>query len=203
MRIPGLWRLRSKMIAAGKRIGYDERNWLRIRQIESWERFFRQRESVGDVLEISPGWNGHWKSMPVHSYRSVDYPDFDIANDVLPERFDVIIADQVLEHVEAVDEAVRNIRSMLMPGGHSLIATPFLFRVHGRPHDFRRWTEVGLRRLLVANGFRDSHVKTFSWGNKACARAHIGGGVKAFGFGRDLSNDPEYPVMVWAIAENG
>lgn len=191
------------ILAAGKRIGYDERNWLRIRQIESWERFFKESESPSDVLEISPGWNGYWESMPMRSYQSVAYPDFDIASDVLPDRFDVIIADQVLEHVREVDAAVGNIRQMLTPGGYSLIATPFLFRVHGRPHDFRRWTEEGLRSLLTSNGFKDENVRTFSWGNKACAKAHIGGKVKAFGFGRDLSNDPEYPVMVWAIAGNG
>ncbi|RWK27414.1 MAG: SAM-dependent methyltransferase, partial [Mesorhizobium sp.] len=39
------------------------------------------------------------------------------------------------------------------------------------------------------------------WGNKACARAHIGGPVRAYGLWRDLSNDEEYPLMVWAFAK--
>jgi SAM-dependent methyltransferase len=168
--------------------------------MESWEAFLRKRAPIHKMLEISPGWNAHWKTMPVTSYHSVDFPDFDIGQETLPELFDVVIADQVLEHVRDVDAAVRNIREMVAPGGHALIATPFLFRVHGRPNDFRRWTEVGLRQLLVANGFAEDALETFSWGNKACARAHIGGPVRAYGFGKDLSNDPEYPLMVWAIA---
>ena len=81
-----------------------------------------------------------------------------------------------------------------------MVATPFLFRVHGRPHDYTRWTADGLKQLMVEGGFEAQAVETHSWGNKACARAHIGGIVRDYGFKRDLSNDPEYPLMVWAFA---
>jgi SAM-dependent methyltransferase len=134
--------------------------------MDSWDAFLRSRGAGLSILEISPGWNQHWKKVPGSSYRSVDYPEFDISREALPERFDVVIADQVLEHVLDVDSAVANIHEMVAPGGHALIATPFLFRVHGRPNDFRRWTEAGLRHLLVSNGFADEDLQTFSWGNK-------------------------------------
>jgi len=198
----GLWRLKHLGLKAVEACGYDRRNWLRIRQIEAFEDFLRSRPGQTDVIEISPGWNNHWSKLPFRSYRSVDYPEFDICRQALPEQFDIVIADQVLEHVARPHEAVRNIKAMLRPGGTALIATPFLFRVHARPHDYSRWTPAGLRSLLIEGGFTDDAIQTESWGNKACARAHIGGPVKDFGFGRDLSNDPEYPMMVWAFARS-
>jgi SAM-dependent methyltransferase len=142
-----------------------------------------------------------WASVNAKSYRAVDFPDFDITNDALVERFDIVIADQVLEHVIEPVAAVRNMRAMLRPEGWALIATPFLFRVHARPHDYCRWTELGLRKLLMDGGFASENIRSFSWGNKACARAHIGGEVRDYGFGKDLSNDDDYPIMVWAFAQ--
>ena len=182
------------------RVGYDERNWLRVRQIDSFHGFLQSRGAIGDVLEISPGWNQTWKRLPAASYTTVDYPGFDICRDVLPRRFDIVIADQVLEHVPGPVRAVHNVREMLEPGGHALIATPFLFRVHARPHDYHRWTEAGLRQLLLDGGFGENDVSVHSWGNRACVRAHAGGPVRDYGFYRDMRNEPEYPLMVWAFA---
>lgn len=180
--------------------GYSDINWLRVRQIERWGRFLAEHAPLGDVLEISPGWNQMWRRHPCRSYVSVDYPEFDICRQVLDRSFDIIIADQVLEHVADPRSAVANIREMLAPGGYAMIATPFLFRVHARPNDFYRWTEQGLITLCVEGGFSKADVAVESWGNKACARAHIGGPVRDYGFGRSLKNDPDYPVMVWAFA---
>jgi len=144
--------------------------------------------------------NEMWKNLGHRTYRAVDYPEFDICKAPLPEQFDIVIADQVLEHVSAPVTAVSHVRAMVKRGGAALIATPFLFRVHARPHDYSRWTESGLKELLIAGGFDAALMSTGSWGNKACAKAHIGGRVKDYGFRRDMSNDPEYPIMVWAIA---
>lgn len=181
-----------------RRLGYDERNWLRIRQIEAFENYLRNHPHA-EVLEISPGWNPYWKHRCWY-YRSVNHDTLDICKDRLPEQFDIVIADQVLEHLPHPIAAVRNIYAMIRPGGSAMIATPFLFRVHPRPQDYSRWTEAGLRQLLIDGGFSEDQIRTHSWGNKACARAHIGGAVVDFGFGRDLSNDPEYPLQVWAFA---
>lgn len=197
-----MWRL----LAAKERIlnstGYDRRNWLRVRQIEAFEARISALHEGASLLEISPGWNSHWKTVSKGSYRSVEFPDFDICKDRLTETFDAVIADQVLEHVPRPRDAVANIKAMLSKGGVAMIATPFLFRVHARPHDFSRWTADGLKELLVEGGFSDDSVMTGQWGNQACARAHIGGPVKDLGYGRDLSNDPEYPLMVWAFASS-
>jgi hypothetical protein len=190
-----LWRRALRKIP-----GYDGRDWLRIRQIEAFTRFLREHSRTQlPVLEISPGWNTYWKRL-CKNYTSVDYPAFDICTDRLDRQFHIVIADQVLEHVRRPVEASRNIRAMIEPGGWAMVATPFLFRVHARPHDYHRWTPAGLKQLLVEGGFSEDGVAAFGWGNKACARTHIGGPVRRYGLYRDLSNDEEYPLMVWAFA---
>jgi SAM-dependent methyltransferase len=182
-------------------IGYDRRNWLRVRQIEAFAAFLEDDQRTRKpVLEVSPGWNTRWKEICAN-YTSVDYPEFDICADVLPETFDIVIADQVLEHVRHPVAAARNIHSMVTPGGWAMVATPFLFRVHARPHDYNRWTAEGLKQLLVDGGFAEADVASFAWGNKPCARAHIGGPVRSYGLWRNMSNDDEYPMMVWAFAQ--
>ncbi|TGV50903.1 class I SAM-dependent methyltransferase, partial [Mesorhizobium sp. M2D.F.Ca.ET.160.01.1.1] len=90
-----------------------------------------------DVIEISPGWNRYWRAM-CPNYRSVDFPDFDICRDRTEEQYSLVIADQVLEHVRRPQAAAANIHAMTRPGGWAMVATPFLFRVHARPHDYNR-----------------------------------------------------------------
>jgi hypothetical protein len=53
-----------------------------------------------------------------------------------------------------------------------------------------------LKQLMVEGGFPEANVKAYGWGNKACARAHIGGPVRAYGLWRDLSNDEECPLIM-------
>lgn len=152
-----------------------------------------------DTLEIAPG--HYWRQLPFRSYRTVSFPDFDICRDVLSERFDLIIADQVFEHVRTPWTAARNVLAMLRPGGHFLCFVPFLLKVHGYPDDCTRWTASGLRWLLEDAGFEAAKIRTGSWGNRRCAVANFRHGWRMYGFGRSLKNDPALPVMTWAIAQ--
>jgi len=198
--LAGTLKNRGKQMAK-RLLGYDSRNWLRIRQIEAFTVFLEAgNRKASDVIEISPGWNRYWRAM-CPNYRSVDFPAFDICKDRTEEQYSIVIADQVLEHVQRPHAAVQNIHAMTRPGGWAMVATPFLFRVHARPHDYNRWTPAGLKQLMVEGGFPEANVKVHGWGNKACARAHIGGPVRAYGLWRDLNNDEEYPLMVWAFAK--
>ncbi|RUV09765.1 methyltransferase domain-containing protein, partial [Mesorhizobium sp. M1A.F.Ca.IN.022.04.1.1] len=160
--------------AVKRLIGYDSRNWLRIRQIEAFTAFLEAANRKSrDVIEISPGWNRYWRAM-CPNYRSVDFPEFDICRDRTDEQFSIVIADQVLEHVQRPLAAAANIHAMTKQGGWAMVATPFLFRVHARPHDYNRWTPAGLKQVMIEGGFAENDVQVFGWGNKACARAHIG-----------------------------
>ncbi|EKD44108.1 MAG: Methyltransferase type 11 [uncultured bacterium (gcode 4)] len=85
---------------------------------------------------------------------SIQYSSVDIAweqdyklnlnTDLLPfkdQSIDGVTFFQTLEHLSepyhALDEAFRVLKS----GGYTFISTPFLFALHGIPHDFYRYTE--------------------------------------------------------------
>ena len=86
-----------------------------------------------DVLEIS---GNEWRdARPWRSHRTENFPAFDVCDQPLSARFDLVIADQVFEHLARPYRAAGNVLSMLKPGGRFLISTPFLVRVHRFPID--------------------------------------------------------------------
>lgn len=185
------------------RFGYSDEPMDRVIQVDAWATHLRSLDlSAVNALEVSPGGRGTWRRFAYRSYRSVDYPDFDLCRMRLDEQFELIIADNVFEHLQRPAAAAANAFTMLRPGGHLLLSAPFLMRVHGSPYDFSRWTPDGLKALLVDAGWEDSNIQVASWGNKAAAKAYLDG-WPVWGFGRHRDNDPEYPVAVWAIAQKG
>lgn len=160
-----------------------------------WSTFLKDF-SNSSILEISPGERTIWQQFG-RSYRSTQYPAFDICAETTPQRYDIIIADNVFEHLADPYAAAGNVFSMLNPGGWFVIATPFLVRLHGCPSDFTRWTPEGMRRFLTQCGFNESRVD--SWGNRACIKANYVNWAP-YGWGKPLHNEPEFPMMVWAFA---
>jgi SAM-dependent methyltransferase len=62
--------------------------------------------------------------------------------------FDVIVLSEVLEHVHSPHLAIKNIYSVLEPGGRLILTVPFIFPIHERPRDYFRYTRYGLELLL-------------------------------------------------------
>src|SRR5258708_19733064 len=120
-----------------------------------------------DVLEISagPDWAREFR---FRSYTGTSSPSFDVCSQTLPARFDLIIADQVFEHLKWPYGAARNVLAMLRPGGYFVITVPFLVRVHRSPTDCSRWTAEGLSYFLQESGFDAAGIPTRSWGNRPC-----------------------------------
>ena len=151
--------------------------------------------STLDAVEIS-GWfhGGHpWKS-----YRVLDFADFDLCDPPqdIPQ-FDVVLCEQVLEHVPDPWRAVRTLHDLTRPGGYVVVSTPFLYRVHFAPGDYWRFTRDGMALLLQSAGLRV--VSLESWGNRWAARALLRGDPP-ISFWRPLYDEPLLPVMVWAVA---
>ena len=182
-------------------LGVPERPYARVvmdRQIEAALRsrpYARMR-----ALEVS---GDKWARFGFADYVSVGYPDYDVCATVYErEAFDLVIAEQVFEHVLWPYRAVRNVWAMLRPGGVFLISTPFLIRRHDVPVDCSRWTELGMKHLLAEGGFALADIETGSWGNRACVRA----GLQVPGYAiwlpwrHSLHNEPAFPVVVWALA---
>jgi SAM-dependent methyltransferase len=152
-----------------------------------------------DVLEIS---GNKWASFGFRTYRDVDYPAYDLCKDRLPERFDLIIGEQVFEHLLWPYRALRNVATMLRPGGYVLLTTPFLVCIHPTPEDCTRWSEVGLKYLMAECGFPLAHTVTGAWGNRACVIANLRDGHKWASYipwMHSLRNDATFPIHVWAL----
>ncbi|MEZ5857277.1 MAG: methyltransferase domain-containing protein [Hyphomicrobiaceae bacterium] len=193
---PGMKALAKSALSA---VGYDTTDWLRVVMYRECFDFIRSKDPASlDTFEISGG--PQWRrEFTFKSYTTLQYPDFDICAQALPKTYDLIIADQVFEHLEWPLRAARNVYKMLAPGGYAIIAVPFLVRVHASPLDCSRWTETGLSRLLQEAGFSASLIESRSWGNRSCLIANLAGWRKR-GFFGSLKNEPNFPVMTWAYA---
>ena len=163
-----------------------------------------------DAIEVS---GDAWSEVGFKSYRTLHYPHFDICkpfedwpNEQQEELFqsaDVVLAEQVWEHLRYPFRACRNTLTMLRPGGRFLLTTPFLLRVHGIEDysDCTRWTPEGMKYFLEECGFDPKAIQTFAWGNRECAASHILNDVWFdHQIGMNLENDPIYPCVVWAVA---
>lgn len=192
--------LKEKLRRAVSSVGYDPTDWVRVVMYQRCFAFIRELgpEKL-DALEISAGpqWS---RELRFKSYTGTQYPGFDICSETLPRQFDLVIADQVFEHLKWPYRAGKNVYSMLKPGAHFVVTTPFLVRIHKAPIDCTRWTEEGMSYFLQECGFDADHIETASWGNRAC----IVGNFKQWskrGFFGSLANEPDFPVMVWAFAQ--
>jgi SAM-dependent methyltransferase len=195
-------RLKSFVTSVANFIGYDLTHLTRKKY---WEDCRRRIDAMGpcnlDVLEISAG--ATWRDIPFRSYRALDYPEHDICSQDLDPSldgsFDLIIADQVFEHLLWPYRAGRNVFRLLRPGGRFMVMTPFLIRVHEVPYDCSRWTETGMRCLLAECGFPINDVETVSWGNASALKASLVTWGRV-GWRKSLPNDPRFPITVWAVA---
>lgn len=215
--------MNAKIVVAGyvRRLPYGHHvvravgrvlNWRDAEASDQWARIVMNREtrrmverlSPGelDVLEISGGSSSRWSEPGLFgTYTSAEYPDYDVCDGPLRESaFDLVIAEQVFEHLLWPYRAARHVHQMLRPGGYCLVTTPFLLRVHDSPNDCSRWTELGLRHLLAEAGFDLSAIKTGSWGNRACVLANFDAWEAYRPDEHSLKNEPDFPVVVWALA---
>ena len=177
-------------------------------EAEHWSRVVMRRECYHIIeelplqelraLEIS---GNYFNKVSFKEYKTIQYPEYDICASSLPEEFDLIIAEQVFEHLLWPYRAGKNVYQMLKPGGYFLISTPFLVRIHNYPIDCTRWTELGLKYFLDECGFPLEKIKTSSWGNQACIKANFTGWVRYRRRIHSLINEPDFPYHVWALAQ--
>ncbi len=66
---------------------------------------------------------------------------------------DVVMSNQVLEHVLDERKSVAEAFRVLKPGGYFIGSVPHISPIHLEPYDFRRFTEYGLKQLLENNNF--------------------------------------------------
>lgn len=151
------------------------------------------------AAEISGDGRAHH---PWRAFTSLNFPEFDLCAPLGDQgTFDVVICEQVLEHVEDPRAAAANLYGLCAPGGHVVVSTPFLIRVHELPaygmKDYWRFTPRGLGKLLADAGLTVEHVD--AWGNREC----IDGNLErwpAYRRWQSLRSEPDLYVQVWAFA---
>jgi SAM-dependent methyltransferase len=204
-RLPRLRRFARRVAAKGDSIVFPEaasaaEHWQRVVMYKAANQFIGSlgpwectaAEISGDTYA-----RGQWKE-----YTTLMYPEFDLCAPLSVDRgFDVVICEQVLEHVPDPCAAAANLRGLCAPGGHVIVSTPFLVRVHELAlflmRDYWRFTPRGLEILLERAGLEV--VAMGSWGNRQCVIGNFNR-WSAYRPWHSLRNEPDFPVQVWAFA---
>ncbi|MEX0759260.1 MAG: methyltransferase domain-containing protein [Tistlia sp.] len=79
------------------------------------------------------------------------------------KRFDTIFSISVMEHVDDIFTAARNTSRLLEEGGHLFISVPFVFRHHGYPSDYWRFTAEAVRFLFRDLDFESKELAERAW----------------------------------------
>ena len=75
----------------------------------------------------------------------------------LPDNYcDIVLSNQVLEHVDTPSGYLQEAMRILKPGGTAIITTHGYWFYHPTPNDYWRWTSAGLRKTIEAEGFKIS-----------------------------------------------
>lgn len=158
-----------------------------------------------DAVEVS---GRRCKRWGFRSHRSYDFPDYDVCADPFLDeegeiiQADIILAEQVWEHIDAPYRATQNVHRMIRPGGYFWLAVPFFVRTHGVPVDCSRWSARGLTNLLVECGFERDLIRAEQWGNRQCVMADLDPKWGIYDPEvHSLKNEPRFPVMSWALAQ--
>lgn len=179
-------------------------HWNRVVMDESTEKMIRKLPYQDfSVLEIS---GSKWKDFGFKSYETLKYPDFDICEEGLNlggKQYDLIIAEQVFEHLLWPYRAGKNVFNLLKLGGFFLNTLPFLIVIHNCPVDCSRWTELGLKYFLAECGFPLENTVTDAWGNRSFLKAHAKRGVVPFYIKHihSLKNESKYPASIWSLSQ--
>jgi SAM-dependent methyltransferase len=191
---------RSRLLLTEADSGSDQ--WQRTILNRSVDQYLSALGPSGlDAAEISGSAHA---GKPWRSHVNLDYPEFDLCAPLRDRnRFDVVICEQVIEHVLDPWVAAENLRGLCVAGGHVVVSTPFLIRVHELPAygmpDLWRFTPRGLRVLLEHAGLTVDAVH--SWGNRDCVVGNFDRWA-AYRRWHSLRNEPDLAGQVWAFARN-
>ena len=112
-----------------------------------------------DALLLNVGSGVHQFGERVINTDIFPYKGVDVVADatMLPfadNTFDGAICECLLEHVTEPHKVVDEMLRVLKPGGRIFLSVPFVYPFHACPHDYYRWSSMGVRELCK-NGHID------------------------------------------------
>ena len=120
------------------------------------ERFVASLPADGVVLNIGSGESSYGPNvanMDIGPFANVDLVGVAERLPVADGSCEGAILMAVLEHVRVADLTLTEARRILKPGGKLFVDVPFIQGFHASPHDYRRYTEPGLREAVERLGF--------------------------------------------------
>ena len=85
-------------------------------------------------------------------------------NNNIKKKFSNVVIFNVLEHIIEFDKAIKEIKKILRKNGKVFLSTPFLYRYHGAPNDYTRYTSEYLKKKMLKNGFKILNCENFGTG---------------------------------------
>jgi hypothetical protein len=180
-------------------IGEIDMQWARVVMVDSMQKLVHTLGPAGlRALEIS---GDNWKGAGFKTYMEAHFPGYDICAGTLPDQFDIVLADQVFE-ASALAVSRGPERSCDARAGRLLPAVDAVPDPHPQqPDRLQPVDEVGMKYFLAECGFPLDKIQTWSWGNRSCVVGNFETWVPYRSRLHSLDNEPEYPVVVWALAQ--
>ena len=135
---------------------FSNKSILRIFQLEIFKKF----KITGNVIEfgaseeIEKNFCNSYLNNSTIIYSNLnssnkEFLNIDLQKEISMEnKYDFVIIFNVLEHLLNPNMALRNLSKVCKKNGKIIGSTPFLFRVHGAPKDYSRFTKDHLIELL-------------------------------------------------------
>ena len=79
--------------------------------------------------------------------------DFDSKTTLSDNYADIILSNQVLEHVDSPAGYLQEALRILKPGGSIILTTHGYWYYHPTPNDYWRWTSAGLKKIVEQEGY--------------------------------------------------
>ena len=142
---------------------FSNKSILRIFQKE----IFKEFKIEGDVIEFGASSEIYKNFCNTNSENcNITYSNIDSSNEeflnidlqkdnTFEIRYDFAVIFNVLEHVLNPNLAIKNLSKILKKNGKIIGSTPFIFRIHGAPKDYSRFTKDHLIELLKLNDFEN------------------------------------------------
>ena len=92
--------------------------------------------------------------------------NFDLTKKINIENdtYENVLIFNVLEHLSNIEIPLKEIHRILKINGNVFGSTPFLYRIHGAPDDYLRFTESYLYNQFKLLGYKDIKIKPLGYG---------------------------------------
>ncbi len=155
-------KLYSKICGAKSNVNISHFQYLATYKLVNGMKNILVDITTKNVLDLGCGTKPYQKLFSnIEKYTGIDLYQSGVVDYVfqLPfdnEAFDFVISSQVFEHVDNL-YLLHEINRVMKKDSYFLISVPFLYHIHDK-HDYRRFAESGLSKLLLEHNFSDIRI---------------------------------------------